>query len=193
MHDRYFILENFKISKKLKQSLLSIDKRRFRYYGMKRKRLFMCNVDLSLVPELQEVLNKFQDPNIISNFELMYTQSGTIVMPHIDSNRNAAINIPIDGDFKNSYIGFYNKGTRFVPNIVNSSEGEIVVGGGGYPGAVLIEKVSYTSPICLNNQSIHNVANFSKKDRVILGVRFNTSLNYLDILKLHQSNRLTTS
>lgn len=191
MRNRYFTLNNFKISTNLKKSILSISKENYRYYGTMRKRLFMYSVNLNTIPELQEILDQLCNPSLIDNFEVMFTEPGTIVMPHIDSRRRVALNIPISGDFHNSYVGIYEKGKKFIPNTEFFENKELVKDGGGYPDSKLIQKVTYVTPICLNTEEVHNVVNLSKVSRVVLGLGFKPQISFSDIENLYEQNKLT--
>lgn len=189
MRNRYFILDDFIISDQLRTCILGVSQDQFRYYGTRRKRLYMHSINLETIPELQEVLDKLYNPSIVDNFEIMFTEPGATVMPHVDSRRRVALNIPIAGDFKNSFIGIYEKGKRFVPNVEFFDNKPLVKDGGGYPDSKLLQKVSYTTPICLNTEEVHNVVNHSKEMRVVLGLGFATNLSFSDIQKLHDEDK----
>src|SRR6056300_174115 len=146
MKNRYFILPKFKISNELYNDILSISKDNFRFYGTRRKRLYMCSVNLFVIPKLQEILDQLYDPSIVDNYEIMFTEPGAVVMPHIDSRRRVALNIPIFGEFEKSFVGIYEKGKKFVPNTEFFEGADLVKSGGGYPDSKLIEKVTYTTP-----------------------------------------------
>jgi hypothetical protein len=190
MKNRYFILPNFKISNELYNDILSISKDNFRFYGARRKRLYMCSVNLSVIPNLQEILDQLYDPSIVDNYEIMYTEPGAIVMPHIDSRRRVALNIPIKGEFEKSYVGIFEKQGEVIANTEFFDTNELVKEGGGYPASKLIDKVTYTQPICLNTEEVHNVVNLSNKDRIVLGLGFDTKLSFADIEKMHEQNKL---
>lgn len=146
----------------------------------------MYGLKLCKFPELSEVIDKIIDPEIVDNIEIMRTEPGAVIMPHVDSQRRVALNIPIEGDFENSYVGLFEKSTdAFIPNTEFVEEEPIIKEGGGYPASKLLEKISYTSPICLNTEEVHNVVNASTKERIVLGLGFNTKLSFKDIKNMH--------
>lgn len=190
MKNRYFLLPNFKISNELHSDILSVSKNNFRFYGTRRKRLYMCSVNLSGFPRLQEILDQMYDPSIVDNYEIMYTEPGAVVMPHVDSRRTVALNIPIEGEFEKSFIGIFEKHGNVVPNTEFFDTKQVTKEGGGYPQSKLITKVTYTQPICLNTGEVHNVVNLSKKERIVLGLGFNPKISFAEIEKLHEQNKL---
>lgn len=189
MRNRYFILNDFNLSNDLINSVLQVSKEDFRFYGTRLRRLYMHSLNLQTLPLLQEVLDKLVDPEVIENFEIMYTEPGAAVMPHTDSRRRIALNIPIKGNFKDSHIGIFNKGSQFVPNTEFFEGNVLVKGGGGYPDSTLIKQVSYTTPICLNTEEVHNVVNKTKEDRIVLGLGFDRRLCFADIEKMHEAGK----
>jgi hypothetical protein len=186
MLNRYFILKDFDLSSDLKTQIIKINKERFRFYGTRRKRLYMHSLNLEVMPSLQEVLDKLVDPEIVDNYEIMYTEPGAVVMPHTDSRRKVALNIPIEGNFDESYVGIFDKGKTFIPNTEFFEGKPVLKDGGGWPDSTLIKKVNYTTPICLNTEEVHNVVNFSKTDRVVLGLGFNPKLSFADIERMQE-------
>ena len=188
--DSHFILDDLKDIDV--EEFANLENFEFSHYGQKDKRIYQCRVTTIDYPSLIPVYQKFQDPKkLFSHAEIMYIEPGASVMPHIDVNRAVCVNIPIAGDFKKSAVGFFNKGKQFVPNIHTDAEGKITVtNGGGYPDAVLEEEISYTKPIVLNNQKIHNVSNYSDVNRIIISLSFNYNFTFDDINHLHQTKKL---
>lgn len=189
MQNRYFLLGDFQLSSDLKKTVLSVEKEQFRFYGTRLRRLYMHSLNLQTMPLLQEVLDRLVDPSIVENYEIMRTDPGAMVMPHTDSRRRVALNIPIEGNFEDSYVGIFNKGTKFIPNTEFFEGRPITKDGGGYPDSTLIDKVSYTTPICLNTEEVHNVVNQTKSDRIVLGLGLDRSLSFADIEKMHNEGK----
>ncbi len=189
MKGRYFLItKKFELSDVLVKTLTEIPIDQFNYYGKGRKRLFTHSLNIDLYPFLQEIKDKFKHPEIINDFELMCTLPKTIIMPHIDSKRQAVFNIPLLGDFDQSYVGIFNPGKRFVPNIEFKNGKQIQKDGGGYPDAELLETVYYNSPICLNTSKVHNVVNFGKSNRYILGIGISRKFSFEDLENLNMND-----
>ena len=188
--DSYFILDDLKTTD-LKE-FANLENFEFSHYGQKDKRIYQCRVTTIDYPSLIPVYQKFQDPKkLFSHAEIMYIEPGASVMPHIDVKRAACVNIPVAGDFEKSAVGFFSKGKKFVPNMHTDAEGKVtVMKGGGYPDAILEEEISYTKPIVLNNQKIHNVSNYSDVNRIIISLSFNYNFTFDDINHLHQTKKL---
>ena len=188
--DSHFILDDLKTTD-LKE-FANLENFEFSHYGQKDKRIYQCRVTTIDYPSLIPVYQKFQDPKkLFSHAEIMYIEPGASVMPHIDVKRAACVNIPVAGDFEKSAVGFFNKGKKFVPNMHTDAEGKVtVMKGGGYPDAILEEEISYTKPIVLNNQKIHNVSNYSDVNRIIISLSFNYNFTFDDINHLHQTKKL---
>lgn len=188
--DNYFILDN--LNNIAVEEFANIENFDFSHYGQKDKRIYQCRVTTINYPSLIPIYQKFQDPReLFSHAEIMYIEPGAVVMPHIDVKRAACVNIPVAGDFEKSSVGFFSKGKKFVPNMHTDAEGKLtIMSGGGYPDAILDEEVSYTTPIVLNNQKIHNVSNYSDVNRIIISLSFNYNFTFEDIKQLHHTNSL---
>ena len=187
--DSHFILDDLKDMDL--QEFVNIENFEFSHYGHKDKRIFQTRLPKSN-PSLIPIYEKFQNPEgLFSHAGIMYIEPGVTVMPHIDVKRSACVNIPVAGHFEKSSIGFFTKGEKFVPNMLKDPEGKTkIMGGGGYPDAVLDYDVSYTMPIVFNNQKIHNVSNYSDVNRIIISLSFNYDFTFEDIKKLNQENKL---
>jgi hypothetical protein len=188
--DSHFILDDLKDIDV--EEFANIENFEFSHYGQKDKRIYQCRVTTINYPSLIPIYQKFQDPKrLFSHAEIMYIEPGASVMPHIDVKRAACVNIPVAGDFEKSAVGFFSKGKKFVPNMHTDAEGKVtVMKGGGYPDAILEEEISYTKPIVLNNQKIHNVSNYSDVNRIIISLSFNYNFTFGDINRLHQTKKL---
>lgn len=192
MKDRVFYLDNefgninfVDLSKKLRQI-------NYNYYGTGRRRLLNAELSVSDYPVLESILKLFVNPELILSFEIMTVEYGNIVVPHIDAGRKCCINIPILGDFENTFIGFHeNTSDDFLPNVYYEADGsKTISSGGGFPNATLIDKISYSKPIILNTTKIHNVINLTKQDRTILSITFKYHLHFNEIVNLHKNHNL---
>ena len=185
---KYFTIENLEIDPKvLESSIKSIDD--WEYYGTGRARLGISrwkNLDTSLY-----IAQKFKNSkNIIRSIQPNLVHAYERVLPHTDHNRRITCNIPVSGDFKNSYVKFYKKdgsGTlnNYTPSNVSDNNTSM-----NYFDAKPISKVNYTKPICFDTQDIHGVDNFTNQPRYIITVSFNLDLSYDDIYNMHKNGEL---
>ena len=59
-----------------------------------------------------------------------------------------------------------------------------------YDNANVIDKVSYTTPICFDTQNIHGVDNLTKEMRYIITISFNLNLSYENIFDMYNKGEL---
>ena len=184
---QYFIINNLIYNTNLlKEKMLNTED--WKYYGTGRARLGVCTLDRETI---LHIASKFKTPK-----ELIYKIEGNFlnpyerVLPHTDHDRRITCNIPVSGDFKNSYVKFYEKDVEgainnYIPDIASDSNTSM-----NYHNATPIGKISYTTPICFNTQDVHGVDNLTKEPRYIITVSFNLALSYEDILDMYNAGEL---
>lgn len=172
-------------------SFNDLSKFEFGSYGLPKMKIYNKKVVTSQYPELLPIYKKFKNARQLFDFaEVMYVPPHNYVMPHIDADRYCAINIPVLGDFENSYLAFFNKGEQEFPNLYEENGEMIQKNGGAYPDATIDYKVSYTYPTLINVSKIHNVINETEQNRIVLSLTFKQEHRYEDILDLYNNGEL---
>lgn len=191
----YFNLDSLNISDTLRNKIIEASsnfEESFTKYGKPNRWLYIFTKATEKISELSEIYSYFKDPSIVKTIEIMAVNSRSLILPHIDPNRYAAINLPVIGDFENSYVTFFeDTGTkRTIDKRVDvgirrkfSKPGKVI------ENAPIIGKVYYNKPVCLNVDMFHNVTNPEKTSRIILSIGFG-SLKFKEIEKLHLENKL---
>jgi hypothetical protein len=184
---KHFMIDNLIYdTKKLKASVQDIDN--WQYYGTGRARLGITRWSDS---DTKYVASKFKNARkIISAIQPNLIHPYERVLPHTDHNRRITCNIPVSGDFKNSYVKFYKKDVEgtinsYIPDVVSDGNTSM-----NYHNATPIGKISYTTPICFDTQEVHGVDNLTSQPRYIITVSFNLDLSYEDILDMYNAGEL---
>ena len=183
---QYFNLNNliYDVSL-LKHNIEKIDN--WEYYGKGRARLGVCLSDRGTI---LHIASKFKNAKeIIYKIESNCIHPYERVLPHTDHDRRVTCNIPVSGDFKNSYVKFYDESAtstsiESTPSTTKVNTAKI------YDNASVIDKVSYTTPICFDTQNIHGVDNLTKQMRYIITISFNLNLSYDDIFDMYNKGEL---
>lgn len=184
---KHFMMPNLIYDNKTLESIVH-NTTGWQYYGSGRARLGIASWDIKTSTY---IASKFKNAkNIISGINPNVVHPYERVLPHTDHNRRVTCNIPVSGDFKNSYIKFYKKdviGTpnTYIPENVSNNNTSM-----NYFDATPLGKVSYTQPICFDTQDVHGVDNLTKDPRYIITVSFNLKLSYEDILDMYNSGEL---
>lgn len=192
----YFKLSSLTISDILSKKIIEASsnfEESFIKYGKPKRWLYMLNRAIDTIPELSEVYNYFNDPSIIKTIDLIAVSPRSLVLPHTDTNRYAAINIPVFGNFENSYVTFFedteNQTTIDKREGIKGIKRNFDKPGKVITNAPIIGKVYYNNPVCLNVDMFHNVTNPEKTSRIILSIGFG-DLKFKEVEKLHLENNL---
>lgn len=191
MPNKFFRLDNLAVSDELKACIIdfaSSYKDTFRWYGKIRKRLYMYRITTDEMPALKEIYNKFIDKTIVDSFEIMLCEPGCILAPHTDTDRYAAINIPISGNFDKSYVSFFEDDGTGRVNITHEKEPGVPARSAGKffdKNPPLIGNVVYKNPICINVEEVHNATNAGNDKRILLSIGTGN-------VKFHQLEKLNT-
>lgn len=126
-------------------------------------------------PYLQELKNQF---DFLSPLYNIYTLPGKkIISLHVDAQRKAALNFPIDNTEHSHTIFYeYQEDPVFVydaENVYNLIKSQVKE----------IYRFSLTTPTLINNSIPHCVINYSDKDRVILSWSIDNRYTFNDIKK----------
>lgn len=183
---QYFNLNNLIYDTSLlKENILNIDN--WEYYGTGRAKLGVC---LSNRETVLHIASKFKNPKkVIYKIESNCIHPYERVLPHTDHDRRVTCNIPVSGDFENSYVKFYdNSGTAVsMPNTPITTKENTAK---RYDNAKVINKISYTTPICFDTQNIHGVDNLTKEPRYVITISFDLGLSYDDIFNMYTAGEL---
>jgi hypothetical protein len=193
----YFKLSSLTISDVLSKKIIEASsnfEESFTKYGKPKRWLYMLNRAVDTIPELSEVYNYFYDSSIIKTIDLIAVSPRSLVLTHSDPNRYAAINIPVFGNFENSYVTFFENIENQITTIDNREDIIGVKRNFDKPGKVItnapiIGKVYYNNPVCLNVDMFHNVTNPEKTSRVVLSIGFG-DLKFEEVEMLHLENKL---
>ena len=183
---QYFILNNLIYDTNLlKQNIKNIQN--WEYYGSGRTRL---GVVLSDKDTIKHIASKFNKPkDIIYKIESNCIHPYERVLPHTDHDRRVTCNIPVSGDFNNSFVKFYADNTTgsAIPVAPSTTKPNTAK---RYDNAEMLGKVSYTKPICFDTQNIHGVDNLTKEIRYIITISFRLDLSYENILNMYNNGDL---
>ena len=186
--EKYFLLSNLETSKSCK-SLVNFVKSydQWQFYGKGRFTIYM-----GFPPEdiVKPIITQFKNPaDLFFKTELNLVKAMGIVPAHTDHHRYVTINIPLEGDFKNSYLDFYTTSEGIPASSLNGNSSNY---GGGqyYPSSNLIEQVNYEEPICFDTQEIHGVTNATFKDRFILTISFRDTYKFNQVKEMYDNGEL---
>ena len=191
---KFFRLDNLVISQNLKNRVIDISKKYktdFRYYGKLRRRLYMYRLDIDSCPEINEIYQKFVNPNVVDSVEIMLCEPGCVLVPHTDTDRYAAINIPISGNFDKSFLSFFKPNSSGKVNTTHQKN----TGSAAHSPGTFYENpqqdgtVYYQYPICINVETVHNASNAGNDNRILLSVGTST-VKFSELEKLHRENNL---
>lgn len=186
---KHFLLTDFIIKEETKELIdYAVNTHSWSSYGRGRFKLY-----IGLLPNRELILplaKKFKNPKeLFFKMELNKVGKMGVVMPHTDHHRYVTINVPLKGDFKNSYLDFYKPSTGVPACALNNNE-EHRGGGMFYPESELDYQISYNVPICFNTQEIHGVTNTSLEDRYILTMSFKETWTFEKIYDMYTSGKL---
>ena len=160
-------------------------------YGMGR---FTLGVAPVTVPMKAHISRKFKSPrSILYKIEANYVGPAGIIAPHTDHDRGCTLNIPVKGNFENSYVDFYQKNSDGIElgNADNRPHDvEIENTSKRYYDAELVEQVAYQVPIVFDTQTVHGVSNWSQETRYVITVSFRKDLSLEDIHLLYETGEL---
>lgn len=183
---RYFLMPEFNM-KSVNNDLITfaLNHTEWGYYGKGRFKIFIASPVRAIV---QSILENFVNPDdLFFKIELNKVEKMGIVPPHTDFDRYVTINIPIAGDFKNSYVDFYTKSEGIPTQGMNGSSTN---GAKMYPYSELDHQVNYEIPICFDTQEIHGVTNATFEDRYILTLSFREKWTFDMIEKMYKDGNL---
>jgi hypothetical protein len=164
-------------------------------YGNNRFAIY-CSVPAftSESPEMKSVCNKFVNPkDVIKRIEYNYVEPMAFILPHTDNDRNVVINIPILGDFENSYIDFYETDLQnSIPTDANYKGETIKSTAKTFDQPALLTQLNYTRPICFDSQEVHGVTSHSKDKRYILTISIADKYTFKDIYRMYLQGHLLT-
>ena len=143
-------------------------------------------------PEMKSICNRFLNPrDLIRRIEYNYVEPMAFIFPHTDNNRNIVINVPVFGDFKNSYLDFYETNWEDSKPTEATYKGEKVKSTGKtFHQPPLLEQVNYTYPICFDSQEAHGVSSYSKERRYIITISLSDKYTFSEILRMYNQGKL---
>ena len=153
------------------------------YYGFGRFTIYIAKPTRELIVP---IAIKFKNPKtLFHKIEFNKVKAWGIVTPHTDHDRFATINLPIEGDFENSSVDFYNPKSEGTISETRSDTTAKT-----YYDADLTEVVKYQQPICFNTQVVHGVTNYSAVDRYILTLSFKEEFTYEKLHTMYAEGEL---
>lgn len=192
--NKFFRLNKFFIPNHCKEKIIhcSSNYKKWPAYGLKNKELYIASPTIKDIKELELVLNLI-NPKIRDDvkFNIMAINPGCTIAAHTDPDRYCAINIPIAGNYRTSYLQFFEQGNskKIVTDFIKPDGTKPEPAGVNYPNPKLIGRVYYDTPICINTNEIHNVKNVSKESRIVLSMGFET-IKFKVLEKIHKENTL---
>lgn len=193
----FFRIKNLFVSNRCKTILteLSKDYKNWPAFGSKNKELYILSPTVIDIPELEDVLEciSFDVVDDIK-FNLMTIAPGCTIAAHTDPDRFSAINIPLTGNFRTSYLQFFEEGSsKKIVTDFKKNDGTISNPPGvNYINPKLIGRVYYQDSVCINTTQIHNVRNLSREPRVLLSLGFQTT-KFKKLEQLFRENILLTN
>lgn len=192
----FFKIKNLHMSTRCKNTLIELSKdyNHWPAFGNKNKELYILSPSVIDIPELQDILDCI-NVTIVNDikFNLMAIAPGCTIAAHTDPDRFSAINIPIVGNFRTSYLQFFEQGSseKIVTNFVKNDGTRPNPPGVNYPNPKLIGRVYYQDSICINTTQIHNVRNLAREPRVLLSLGFEIT-KFERLEQLYRENILLT-
>lgn len=160
-------------------------------YGMGRFTLGVAPITLEMK---KHIGSKFKNPrSILYKIEANYVGPAGMIAPHTDHNRACTLNIPVSGDFHNSYVDFYEKngeGIGLAEGDNKPHEEQIENTSKRYYDAELVEQVNYKVPIVFDTQTVHGVSNWSHQKRYVITVSFRRDMTLEDIYEIYKAGEL---
>jgi|SRR6056300_207317 len=186
---KHFLLPDLDVSEYNKDlTSFAVNDAEWSFYGKGRFAIYIAFPPRDLVVPLAL---KFKNPkNLFLKMEMNKVLPMGIVPPHTDHHRYATINIPLKGDFDNSYLDFYKSIKEGVSASPLNNDEETAGKGMFYPEAELDYQVNYNVPVCFDTQEIHGVTNATNSTRYILTMSFREEYTFDKILKMYQENEL---
>jgi len=190
----FFRLDNLIIPAALKEKIIDISNsyKEWPAHGNKNRELYILSHTIDNIPELSLLLNLVNaDIRKDIRFNIQAIAPGSSLAAHTDPDRYSAINIPIVGNYRTSYIQFFEQGTseKIVTDFIKNDGTRPSPPGVNYPNPKLVGRVYYDTPICINTSKIHNVKNMSKISRVVLSLGFETT-RFSTLEDMHKENKL---
>lgn len=185
---KHFLLPDLDISDCIEDLIkFTTNDAEWSFYGKGRFSIYMAFPPRELIVPLAR---KFKNPkNLFLKMEVNKVLPMGIVPPHTDHHRYATINIPLKGNFNDSYLDFYKPATGLTASPLNNKE-ENAGGGRYFPEAELDYQVNYNVPVCFDTQEIHGVTNATHSERYILTMSFKEEYTFNRILKMYQTGDL---
>jgi hypothetical protein len=186
--EKYFLLSNLETTESC-NSLIEFVKSydQWEFYGQGRFTIYMGFPPKDIV---RPITTQFKNPDdLFFKTELNLVKAMGIVPPHTDHHRYVTINIPLKGDFKNSYLDLYTPAEGISASSLNHNSSNY---GGGqfYPSANLSKQINYEDPICFDTQEIHGVTNATFEDRFILTLSFRENYKFDQVKEMYDNGEL---
>lgn len=156
------------------------------YFGKGRFSIHISRPPLELS---RPITKQFKNPaDLFFKIGLNRVKKMGVVVPHTDHYRYVTLNIPLSGDFKNSYLDFYKESKGQIAPGINGSDDQ----GGGkfYPDSDLDYQVNYEVPVCFDTREIHGVTNATSQDRYILTLSFQEKYSFAKIFEMYKAGEL---